>query len=147
MNVGLQSIYSTERESRARGAMDGTIVIIEDNEDDAYLIQRHLRKGGILNEVLSFESGSALLSQFGNNSSPVPLVIVALSLKLESGLDLLRTLRSHPPFRRSLILAIGNSTLPGDVQQALDLGANGYYAKVVDFNELADTVKSLEFVN
>ena len=147
MSVGIESTYSTESKKRAPGAMDGTIVIIEDNEDDAYLIQRHLRKGGILNEVLSFESGSALLSHFGNHSSPVPLVIIALSLKIESGLDLLRTLRSHPPFRRSLILAIGNSTLPGDIQQALDLGANGYYAKVVDFNELADTVKNLEFIN
>src|SRR5688572_12003537 len=109
---------------------DRTIVVLDDNLDDAYLITRQLKNGGIGGNVQSFESTAearAFLSEH-----PASLLIVALNNRSEIGFELLNWVRSQPQLQRMLVVAAGESGRAGDIQRAYDLGVNAYYTKGLD---------------
>jgi CheY-like chemotaxis protein len=124
------------------------ILIVEDYEDDAILLQVLLTSCGITNPVrivLSAEEAINYLvggPPFGNRAMhPLPDVIfVDLKLPGISGFDLLRLVKEHPEFRKTFIVVLSATGDLMSVQAAYSLGANSFLIKPCRITDLENLI-------
>jgi CheY-like chemotaxis protein len=128
-----------------------TILLIEDDPDDAELTRRAFRKNNVLNELVVVRDGiEALNYLFGTGSGAgqepkaVPEVIL-LDLKLPKihGLALLRRLRSEERTRRVPILVLTSNSDEKNVLTSYDLGAKSFLRKPFSFAQFIMATKQL----
>jgi CheY-like chemotaxis protein len=130
-----------------------TILLVEDDPNDVFLLQRAFRKAGFEHPVQAVGDGEeavAYLTGAGSYADraqfPLPLlVLLDLKLPRKSGLEVLAWLREQPALRRLPVVVLTSSREPADVNRAYDLGANSYLVKPLGFEALLDMVKSLNF--
>ena len=133
---------------------DLTIVIVEDNENDAQLLEMAFRAIGVHCPVRMVEDGDAAIEYLrgcgkyeDRAAFPFPNVLF-LDLKMPrvSGFDVLRWLKEHPDCAVMPTMVFSSSSVAEDVKLAYELGANGYLAKPAAFNDLKAMLRStLEF--
>ena len=126
-----------------------TILLVEDEENDALLVKMAFKKNEIENPVQWVRDGLeavAYLNGDGDFSDrrryPFPEVLI-LDLKMPrmNGLELLAWIRDHPEFRVIPTIIMSSSRLDSDVEKAYNLGANTYMIKPSSFDDLANMVK------
>jgi two-component system response regulator len=130
---------------------DKTILLVEDNTSDAELTKRALKKGRILNNLVVAEDGQEALDYLcgegvytGRNVLETPaLVLLDLKLPKIPGLDVLRSIRSHPHLRRIPVVILTSSKEEEDIAAGYDLGVNSYVRKPVDFKEFQTAIENL----
>jgi len=128
-----------------------TILVVEDDETDFYLLQRAFRKSGIHNPIVWLKDGLEGLhylegkDEFSQRDKhPFPDVIV-LDLKTPrmSGLELLSWIRDHPECRVIPTIIMSSSQQDADIARAYELGANTYFVKPTDFQALVELTRSI----
>jgi len=128
-----------------------SILLVEDNLDDADLIQRALRTGRIAGEVVVAHDGAEALEYLfgtgafaGRDLRLMPACLL-LNLKLPKldGLEVLRRVRADPRTRLIPTVVLTSSCEPQDVRAAYHLGANSYICKPVSFSLFADAVRQV----
>jgi CheY-like chemotaxis protein len=128
-----------------------TILLIEDSEDDAALMQRALRKSSITDCVHIAKSGKEAIEYlkgvgpFSNRQEfPLPqLILLDLQMPEMHGLKVLEWIRAQPEFRSTVVIVLSSSRLPGDVQLAYRLGSNSYLVKPPTLDMLYQTVAAI----
>ena len=127
------------------------ILLVEDEPNDALIIQQLLRKIGITHPIVHVKDGweamNYLLGKapFSNQSAfPVPILIL-LDLKLPNydGFDVLTWLRSKPAFAKLPVVVLTGSVYPEDRKRAIELGAIGFEVKPVEPSEFAAVANSI----
>jgi CheY-like chemotaxis protein len=127
-------------------ATDGRILLVEDSEDDAELIQRAFRKARIVNPVVVAVDGDAAVGILQAAVTAIDLpVLVLLDLKLprRSGFEVLEWIRGNPATRRLTVVVLTSSQQTTDVDRAYDLGANSYLVKPVGSDALVEMMRTL----
>jgi CheY-like chemotaxis protein len=113
------------------------VLIVEDYEDDAKLLEMLLTNAGIANPVRSVFSAEQAISYlqgappfWDRTRYPLPTVIF-LDLKLPGidGFEFLRWLRANPQLQRSFIVVLSATGDLISVQAAYALGANSFLVK------------------
>jgi CheY-like chemotaxis protein len=126
-----------------------TILLVEDEENDALLVKMAFKKNEIPNPVRWVRDGLEAIAylngegEFANRElHPFPGVLI-LDLKMPrmTGLELLAWIRDHPEFRVIPTIIMSASQLDSDVEKAYALGANTYMIKPSAFDDLAKIVK------
>ncbi|MBT3258333.1 MAG: response regulator transcription factor [Deltaproteobacteria bacterium] len=113
------------------------ILIIEDNEDLARLLELHLRD--LSHEVtLSFEGTAGLATA---ESGDYDLIILDLMLPGLDGLEICRRLRNRSVYTPILMLTSKSSEL--DRVLGLEMGADDYVVKPFSVRELMARVKAI----
>lgn len=128
-----------------------TILLVEDNGDDALLIQRAFRKIGAASPIRVLTDGEQALAYLGGEgdyadraSHPFPaLMLLDLKLPRRSGFEVLEWLRGQPGLRRLPVIVLTSSRESRDIDLAADLGANSYLVKPVHFDDLQELVRAL----
>jgi DNA-binding response OmpR family regulator len=116
---------------------DPRILVVEDDPNDALLLERAFRKAGIpgFDRVLSDgEQVMAYLGGLGHYSDrrafPLPShLILDLKLPKVSGLELLTWIRGSREHRRLPIAILSSSGEQTDQVRARELGVDGYFVK------------------
>jgi CheY-like chemotaxis protein len=130
---------------------DNTILLVEDNPKDVFLVKRALRKAEILTPVQVVNDGDAAIQYLAGEEPysdrtlyPLP-VIVLLDLKLprRSGAEVLGWIRQHPQLKRLPVIVLTSSREYADINRIYDLGANAYIVKPPDFDQLVGILKTL----
>lgn len=130
---------------------DKTILLVEDNPNDAALTLRALKKNKILNEVQIVRDGAEALDfllcqgkHAVRDRSLMPAVVL-LDLKLPklSGLEVLQRLRSEERTRLLPVVILTSSKEEQDLINGYKFGANSYIRKPVDFNKFTEAVQQL----
>lgn len=133
-------------------ASDCTILLVEDNPDDVFLITRAFKKANLVNPVqvvddgekaIAYLAGEAGYSDRGRFPLPV-LTLLDLKLPRRSGFEVLQWVRAAPGLNRLPVVVLTSSAEVVDVNHAYDLGANSYLVKPVGFDALFDMVKVLQ---
>lgn len=116
------------------------ILIVEDDEDIAGLIQMTLERTGDL-RVEVVPSGDAALKAV---AAEVPdAIVLDLNLPVLSGLEVCRVLRARPNTAHIPILMLTARTAESDRVTGLDVGADDYVTKPFSPRELAARVRAL----
>jgi CheY-like chemotaxis protein len=127
------------------------ILLIEDSENDALLMQRALRKSTVTESVHITRSGKDALEylkgvgQFTDRREfPLPqLILLDLQMQEMHGLKVLEWIRLQPQFRSTVVIVLSSSRLLGDIQLAYKLGANSYLVKPPTLEMLYQTVAAI----
>jgi CheY-like chemotaxis protein len=128
-----------------------TILLVEDNEDDVFLMRQSIKKAKITNPLQTVEDGREVLNylqgfgKFNDRAEfPLPfLILLDLKLPLLSGLEVLRWIRERPEFETMLVVVLTASQEERDVDSAYRMGANSYLVKPPSVEKLDEMTKSL----
>jgi two-component system, response regulator len=125
----------------------GTILLVEDNPDDAELTLRALKKSKILNEVAVARDGTEavdlLLPGDGKKGLDAALVLLDLKLPRMDGVEVLRRLRADQRTRVLPVIVLTTSQEQEDVINSYGNGCNSYIRKPVDFLEFMTAVQQI----
>lgn len=134
----------------ANKAAHVTIVMVEDDEGHARLIERNIRRAGVTNEIVAFGNGTDalayLLGPEGTgeaNARRALLVLLDLNLPDMSGVDILDNLKSNPHLKRSPVVILTTTDDEREIQRCYDLGANVYITKPVNYEGFANAIRQL----
>lgn len=129
-----------------------SVLLVEDDENDVFFMQRAFREAGIVNplhvvndgrEAINYLSGNGKYSD--RNAWPLPcLILLDLKLPYVLGLDVLKWLRSHAEFKKVIVVVLTSSKQDADIEKAYSLGANSYLVKPPDVHELVQMVKRIK---
>jgi two-component system response regulator len=120
------------------------MLLIEDNPDDEELTLDALRTAGVRNEVVVVRDGAeALAFLFGENRRLPQLILLDLKLPKVPGLEVLRQIRKDPETRYIPTVVLTSSSEGSDIRGSIELGANSYVRKPVDFADFAKAVQSV----
>ena len=128
-----------------------TILLVEDNPDDALLTRQVLTEHSVFNKVVEAHDGVEALDYLfgtgahaGRDVSQLPhLVLLDLKLPKIDGLEVLRRIRADPRTHRQLVVILTSSKEERDIVAGYDLGANAYVRKPVDFTEFSEAIRLL----
>jgi CheY-like chemotaxis protein len=125
------------------------IVMIEDDEGHARLIEKNIRRAGIANPVHHFLDGtSALEFLYQDPKGPVrngpSLILLDLNLPDMSGTDILAQIKAEgSPLRRAPVVVLTTTDDKVEIQRCYDLGCNVYITKPVNYENFADAIRQL----
>jgi len=125
-----------------------TILLVEDNEDDVFFMQRAIRACGIDHHVQVAEDGQVAIDYLSGTGQykdrqkfPLPfLIFLDLKMPRRSGLDVLQWIRTQPHLKTMLVLILTTSREDSDVQRAYELGVNSFLVKPPGADQLKDLV-------
>ena len=129
----------------------GTILLVEDNQDDVDLTLLAFEKSNMLNRIVVVRDGEEALDYLfatgphaRRDASVVPEVIL-LDLKLPKldGLEVLHRLRADARTRRLPVVILTSSGEERDRVSSYDLGANSFVRKPVDFAQFMEAARQL----
>ncbi len=127
-----------------------TIIMVEDDDGHARLIEKNIRRAGVNNEILPFRNGSDAVSfLFGADGSGSPnkgralLVLLDLNLPDMSGVDILKRIKANEHLKRSPVVVLTTTDDSVEIQRCYDLGCNVYITKPVEYESFANAIRQL----
>ena len=127
-----------------------TILLVEDDNNDAELVSEILTTYSITHTMARAEDGEDALDYLlyrgrYQDREPGNPCVVLLDLKMPKigGLEVLKEIRSHEQTRCIPVVILTSSRENKDVSAAYELGANSFVVKPVDFHQFAITLKTL----
>jgi CheY-like chemotaxis protein len=123
-----------------------TILLVDDNEDDVFIMQSVFQKLQIPNPIQTITDGDdaiAYLNGDGRYSDrtryPLPTVVLLdLNMPRRNGFEVLAWIRAQPTLKNLTVYILSASMRQVDVEQALALGANWYLIKPSQLEALID---------
>ena len=121
------------------------VIIVDDFEDDVFLLRHRLREGGITNPIVTFDGPTKALSYLvaarERDESPA-LLFTDIKMPDGCGFELIAEIRRSPFWDAMKIAAVTASNHPADLERALEAGANGYLIKFPPSDLLAEFVRN-----
>jgi CheY-like chemotaxis protein len=125
---------------------EGVILVVEDNEDDVFLMKRMLKSSGVSLPVVAVENGQLALDYLSSDAHPQPAVVfLDLKLPLLSGHEVLAWIRQQPHLEGLAVVVVTSSDEPSDVRRAYSLGANSYLVKPLTPRQLLGLAKAFNW--
>lgn len=115
-----------------------TILYIEDNDDNLFMLSRRLRRRGF--DVLAARDGEEGVES-ALNSLP-DLILMDLVLPVMDGWEATAKLKSLPETMAIPVIAVSSHAMSGDREKALAAGCDDYHTKPIDFERLLIAINS-----
>jgi len=123
-----------------------TILIVEDDDGHAFLIEENLRRGGVTTPILRFIDGQEVLDflfrrTVGPGFEPGGAYLLSLDIRMPGvdGIETLRQIKADPGLRCLPVIMLTTTDDSREVQRCHELGCNGYIQKPVSFDRFAIT--------
>jgi DNA-binding response OmpR family regulator len=127
-----------------------TIIMVEDDEGHARLIERNIRRAGVSNEIIPFKNGTdAVRFLFGPdgsggvNSGRALLILLDLNLPDMSGVDILKRVKENEHLKLSPVVVLTTTDDEREIKRCYDLGANVYITKPVNYESFSNAIRQL----
>lgn len=127
-----------------------TIIMIEDDDGHARLIERNIRRAGVNNEIIPFQSGTdAVRFLFGADgtggvsSGRALLILLDLNLPDMSGVDILKRVKENEHLKLTPVVVLTTTDDEREIKRCYDLGANVYITKPVNYESFANAIRQL----
>ena len=127
-----------------------TIIMVEDDEGHARLIEKNIRRAGVHNEIVPFTDGSSaltyLLGRDGSGQISAGkhlLVLLDLNLPDMTGVEILTRVKANEHLKRSPVVVLTTADDSREIQRCYDLGANVYITKPLSYEGFANAIRQL----
>jgi DNA-binding response OmpR family regulator len=127
-----------------------TIVMIEDDEGHARLIERNIRRSGVNNEIKPFTDGtSAVHYLFGEDGSGIAhkghalLILLDLNLPDMTGIEILRQVKENKYLKGTPVVVLTTTDDSNEIKRCYELGCNVYITKPVNYESFANAIRQL----
>ena len=134
----------------SNGLQPVVIIMVEDDEGHARLIEKNIRRAGVTNEIVPFVTGttalSYLLGQDGTgqeHEGKQLLILLDLNLPDMTGMDILAQVRESEHLKRLMVIVLTTTDDPVEVHRCYDLGANVYVAKPMQYDKFVNAIQQL----
>ena len=129
-----------------------TILLAEDDENDAFLFRAAFKQAGVPNLVAHVPDGKQAIDYLqgaGIYSDriryPLPsLLVTDLKMPNRTGFDLLTWLKTQAQFNQLPTIVLTSSAVESDKQRALELGASSYLVKPSHLEDLVVLARGLQ---
>jgi DNA-binding response OmpR family regulator len=132
------------------GLQPVAIIMIEDDQGHARLIEKNIRRAGVTNDIIPFGTGLAALSYLlgpdgsGKVHAGAPLlVLLDLNLPDMTGMDILARVRESEHLKRIMVIVLTTTDDPVEIHRCYDLGANVYVAKPMEYEKFVNAIQQL----
>jgi CheY-like chemotaxis protein len=143
-----------------------SIVLIEDDDGHATLVERNLRRAGVSNRFFRFRDGQQALDYFfspagpdavGAHALPSPgpypaledlgpfVVLLDLKMPRVDGFEVLRRLKESPQTAAVPVIVLTTTDDPREIARCYELGCNVYICKPVEYDAFIEAVRRLGF--
>lgn len=127
------------------------ILLVEDNQDDAGLIIRALRKNDPAVSIIHLTHGEEAIEYLfcegrflERNIHDLPkLIILDLKMPKVDGVELLLWIKADARTRHVPVVMLTSSNQNTDIKTCYSLGANSYIVKPMEFDELVKAVAGI----
>ncbi|WP_420971309.1 response regulator [Bradyrhizobium sp. B120] len=127
-----------------------TIIMIEDDEGHARLIERNIRRSGVNNEIIPFTNGTEAVSYlFGKDGSAVErkgqalLILLDLNLPDMTGIDILKRVKENKHLKATPVVVLTTTDDSQEIKRCYELGCNVYITKPVNYESFANAIRQL----
>lgn len=129
------------------------ILLVEDNEDDVFLMKRALKSAEVKNalyvaadgqQAIDYLSGTGVYNDRQTYSMPA-IIFLDLKLPFKSGHEVLAWIRQQSFLKDIVVIVLTSSNQPIDLNRCYALGANSYLVKPPTAEQLLNMVKAFKW--
>ena len=129
------------------------LLLVEDNEDDVFLMRRALKGAHVVNSLYVVDDGQQAVDYLSGTGKfadreqyPLPAVVF-LDLKLPyiSGHDVLAWIRRQKELDGLVVIVLTSSNEASDLSRCYALGANSYVVKPPTPEQLGELAKAFKW--
>ena len=127
-----------------------TIIMIEDDEGHARLIERNIRRSGVNNQIVPFTNGTAAVNYlFGSDGTGLDhngralLILLDLNLPDMTGIDILRRVKEKRYLKTAPVVVLTTTDDSQEIKRCYDLGCNVYITKPLNYDSFANAIRQL----
>ena len=126
------------------------IMMIEDDEGHARLIEKYIRRAGVDSDIRGFRDGASALAHLfrkrdsmAKKTEPPSVVLLDLNLPDMTGIDILRAVKRDEHLRRLPVIVLTTTDDPRELERCYDLGANICITKPLNDANFANAIRQL----
>lgn len=126
------------------------IIMVEDDEGHARLIERNIRRSGVNNEIVPFTNGTdAVKYLFGQDGTGVDhkdqalLILLDLNLPDMTGIEILKRIKENKHMKSSPVVVLTTTDDEQEIKRCYELGCNVYVTKPVNYENFANAIRQL----
>lgn len=127
-----------------------TILLAEDDDGHAQLVQRNLERAGLLNGFLRVRDGQELLDCLNTRGEShqqtlgeALVVLLDINMPRIDGIEALRQIKANPETHRIPVIMLTTTDDPREVDRCYELGCNVYITKPVEYDGFIDAIRRL----
>jgi CheY-like chemotaxis protein len=127
-----------------------TILIAEDDDGHATLIQRNLKRAGIVNEIIRFKDGQEVLDYlFQKGDGPkrkdgqALLLLLDIRMPKIDGIEVLKRVKMDEELKKMPVMMVTTTDDPREIENCHKLGCNNYVTKPIDYEKFVEAVRQL----
>lgn len=127
-----------------------TILLAEDDDGHAQLVQRNLERAGLLNGFLRVRDGQELLdclkSRGESHSQTLDdalVILLDINMPRIDGIEALRQIKANPETHRIPVIMLTTTDDPREIDRCYELGCNVYITKPVEYDGFIDAIRRL----
>lgn len=126
------------------------ILVAEDDDGHARLIEKNLTRAGLSNPIMRFDNGQAVLDfLFRRGEGPkrggeMPyLLLLDIRMPQVDGIEVLRQIKQDAELRKIPVIILTTTDDPREVERCHAIGCASYIVKPVDYDKFAEAIKGL----
>lgn len=129
-------------------ASEVTILIAEDDDGHAELIEDNLREAGVRNPIIRFRDGQEALDFFYADESGAGrgtgyLLLLDIRMPRVDGVQVLRTLKGDDGLKNIPVIMLTTTDDPREIELCYSLGCSCYITKPVEYRRFAEMLRRL----
>ncbi|HEX4606863.1 MAG TPA: response regulator [Urbifossiella sp.] len=126
------------------------ILLAEDDDGHAYLVQENLRDAGLANPITHVRDGQETLD-FIHRTGPYEgrvrngplLVLLDINMPRVDGVEVLRRLKAESATADIPVIMLTTTDDPREVKRCYELGCSSYVTKPVEYGRFVEAVRRL----
>lgn len=129
----------------SKAIVTGTIVIVEDDQDDQFLMRKVFERIGVRSDLIFLANGKEALEYLEATEKEIFLIICDINMPVMNGLELRSKIFLDSHLRKKSIPFVFLSTAarPVDIITAYDMTVQGFFTKATTLEGMEEVLRGI----